>query len=120
MAQSGSGGGCGGAESLAAAHAGELAGLRPNGGPELGLAQFWAWESKGAGFWRRGDSAKGMLGGETARRTDDERLRTRGGEREREKGRRALSPRCRAPVVAVCVEEMAERWIGSGTELDKL
>ena len=50
MAQSGSGRGGGGAESLAAAHAGELAGLRPNGGPELGLAQFWAWESKGAGF----------------------------------------------------------------------
>jgi len=76
----------------AAAHAGELAGLRPNGGPGLGLAQFWAWESKGAmgiamaGFWRRGEAAKGMLGGETARRTDDERLRARGCEREREKG----------------------------------
>ena len=120
MAQSGSGRGGGGAESLAAAHAGELAGLRPNGGPELGLAQFWAWESKGAGFWRRGDSAKGMLGGETARRTDDERLRARGGERERERDRRALSPRCGAPEVAVGVEETAERWIGSGTELDKL
>jgi hypothetical protein len=42
----------------AAAHAGKLAGLRPNGGLGLGLAQFWAWESKGAmgiamaGFWR--------------------------------------------------------------------
>ena len=105
------------AAAFAAAGGGELAGLRPNGGPGLGLAQFWAWESKGAmgiamaGFWRRGDAAKGMLGGETARRTDDERLRTRGGEREREKGRRALSPRCGAPGTRVRREEAAERRV---------
>ena len=44
-------------------------------------------------------------------------------EEVREKGkrdRRALSPRCGAPEVAVGVEETAERWIGSGSELDKL